>query len=233
MCDNMTNTLNHSDINHYITWSSFTSLSNRWCSKQLVFIGFQLLLRQCRKKAAGLWSVCSPLTEISICFLQMPGASTTRSLSALRLWAGRVEIISHSKCSWKHLDIQLSIYSKCVLCSLQSLLICLICFLTGNQKCLCRGAPDSQLCIKNHKCIAKRKKRQYLFSLFPLKETDVFTTAYFIGEQTSFTTSQQNWVCICAGTDFWLQSLCINMAPLVLCKISESIKMFNIMSALI
>ena len=166
MCNNMTNTLNHLDINHYITWSSFTSLSNRWCSKQLVFIGFQLLLRHCWKKAAGLWSVCSPLTEISICLLQMPGASTTRSLSALRLWAGRVEIISHSKCSWKHLDIQLSIYFKCVLCLLQTLLICLICFLTGNQlkKCLCRRATDLQLYIKNTNLLQREKKKsRFLF----------------------------------------------------------------------
>lgn len=65
----------------------------------------------------------SPLREISICSLQMPSASTPRSLSALRLRAGTVKIISHSKCSWKHLDIQLSIYFKCMLCSLHTLLI--------------------------------------------------------------------------------------------------------------
>lgn len=148
-----------------------------------MFIGFQLLLRHCWKKAAGLWSVCSPLTEISICLLQMPGASTTRSLSALRLWAGRVEIISHSKCSWKHLDIQLSIYFKCVLCLLQTLLICLICFLTGNQKCLCRRATDSQLYIKNTNVLQREKKtHQDSFSLFPLKETYILTTAYLIAD---------------------------------------------------
>lgn len=115
-------TLHHLDINQCITLSSLTSLSNSCSSKQLVFIGFQLLLRRCQK-AAGLWSVCSPLTEIPICLLQMPSISTTRSLSALHLRAGRVEIVSHSKCSWKHLDIQLSIYFKCMLCSLQTLCI--------------------------------------------------------------------------------------------------------------
>lgn len=113
----------------------------------------------------------------------MPGASTTRSLSALRLWAGRVEIISHSKCSWKHLDIQLSIYFKCVLCLLQTLLICLICFLTGNQKCLCRRATDSQLYIKNTNVLQREKKtHQDSFSLFPLKETYILTTAYLIAD---------------------------------------------------
>lgn len=121
--------LNRLDINYYSTLSSLTSLSNSCSSKQVVFIGFQLLLRHCRK-AAELWSVCSPLTEISICLLQMPSVSTTRSLSALRLRAGRVEIISHSKCSWKHLEIQLSVYFKCMLCSLQTLLVVL---LLGNQ----------------------------------------------------------------------------------------------------
>lgn len=115
---------NHSDFNHYITLSSLTSLSNSCSSKQLAFIGFQLLLSHCRK-AAELWSVCSPLTEISICWLQMPGVSTTCSLSALLLRAGRVKIISHSKCSWKYLDIQLSIDFKCILFSSQTLLIVL------------------------------------------------------------------------------------------------------------
>lgn len=108
----------NNDRHHFL----FSSLSNCCRSKQLMFIGFLLLLRHCWK-AAELWSVCSPLREISICSLQMPSVSTTRSLSALRLRAGTVKIISHSKCSWKHLDIQLSIYFKCMLCSLHTLLI--------------------------------------------------------------------------------------------------------------
>lgn len=85
---------------HYITLSSLTSLSNSCSSKQSLFIGSQLLLRDCRK-AAELWSVCSPLPEVSICWLQMPSASTTRSLSPLRFRAGRVEIKCHSTYSRK------------------------------------------------------------------------------------------------------------------------------------